>query len=167
MQVIEGESAVHTPGSHSSRPITVEVTDETGRPVEGAAVSFHAPNDGPTALFASGLRTEILQTDARGRATLRGLRVNQVSGRFLIRIVASKEQARVGALCSQYIAEEKGNAPAARAKSGKAKWLAVVAVLAGGAAGGYYASARAGHDSSSPPAAPVTIGTPSISVGTP
>ena len=40
IRVIEGEGAVHLPGSRSSRPITVEITEETGKPVAGAAVSF-------------------------------------------------------------------------------------------------------------------------------
>ena len=34
------------------------VTDETGRPVANAAVSFRLPEDGPGGMFSSGPRTE-------------------------------------------------------------------------------------------------------------
>ena len=96
IQFIEGEGAVHAPGSRSARPLTVEVTDETGRPVPGAAVSFHLPDEGPGGAFANGLRTEVAVTDAQGRVSLHGLQVNRMPGRFQIRVVANKEQARAG-----------------------------------------------------------------------
>jgi len=57
IRVIEGEGAVHLPGSRSPRPITVEITEETGKPVAGAAVSFHLPEGGPGGAFVNGLRT--------------------------------------------------------------------------------------------------------------
>jgi hypothetical protein len=170
MHVIEGEGAVHTPGSRGSRPLTVEVTDETGRPVAGATVSFHTPVDGPSALFLSGLRTEILSTDANGRATVRGLQANREPGRFLVRIVATKEQARVGSLSSQYIAEPKTSSPAARGKSGsggKKRWMAILSVVGGGAAAGYWVAANRSSSPSSPAAPPVTIGSPVITIGKP
>ena len=39
IKVVEGEGAVHPPGARSPRPLTIEITDETGRPVPGAAVT--------------------------------------------------------------------------------------------------------------------------------
>ena len=183
IRVIEGEGAVHVPGTRSSRPITVEITDETGKPVAGAAVSFHLPEMGSGGTFVNGLRTEVAITDARGRAGLHGLQANRVPGRFQIRILASKEQARAGTVSFQYVAEPKGGAPApstamASAKSAPAaggnhsKWLWVAAAVVGGAV----AAVVAWHGSSAtptavtPPAAPapvLTIGSPTISVGKP
>src|SRR6266566_3931967 len=64
--VIEGEGTVHVPGSRSSRPLTVEIADETGKPVADAAVSFHVPGDGPGGTFPNGLRTAVVTTDAHG-----------------------------------------------------------------------------------------------------
>src|SRR4051794_2746222 len=98
IQFVEGEGAVHAPGSRSSRPLTVEVTDETGRPVPSAAVSFHLPEEGPGGAFANGLHTDVAVTDAQGRVSLHGLVLNRIPGRFQIRVIATKEQARAGAL---------------------------------------------------------------------
>jgi len=57
---------VHPAASRSARPITVEITEETGKPVAGAAVSFHLPEEGPGGTFVNGLRTEVVITDGRG-----------------------------------------------------------------------------------------------------
>ena len=87
IKVVEGEGTVHVPGARSQRPLTIEVTDETGRPVAGAAVSFHLPEDGPGGTFANDLRTEIMITDAHGRASLHGFQPNRIGGRFQLRIL--------------------------------------------------------------------------------
>jgi hypothetical protein len=172
IQVIEGEGGVHAPGARVARPLSVAVTDETGRPVPGAAVSFHLPEDGPGGTFPNGLRTDVTSTDELGRATLRSIQLNRISGRFQIRVIASKEQARAGTVSFQYIAESGSGAAKARTASsgashGRTKWIAI-AVLVGGAAAGVMASRST---SSAPPgtaAAPtLTIGAPGITVGKP
>ncbi len=168
IQVIEGEGAVHLPGSHSAHPLTVQVTDETGKPVEGAAVSFHLPEDGPGGAFTNGLRTDVATTDARGRASARGIQFNRTGGRFQVRIFASKEQARAGMASFQYVAETSGGAAKAGPHS-RRKWIAVVAgVAAGGVLGGVLAG-RSGAAAAVPPSTPpaLTVGTPTISVGKP
>jgi hypothetical protein len=173
IRVIEGEGAVHLPGSRSTRPITVEITDETGKPVAGAAVSFHLPDGGPSGAFVNGLRTEVVIADAHGRASLHGLLANRIPGRFQIRILASKEQARAGTVSFQYVAESRGGAARkdAAASSRRRKWIVVAAAVASGAVAGLVAI-RGG--AASPAAAPVglvppvlSIGSPSITVGKP
>jgi hypothetical protein len=174
IQVVEGEGAVHAPGARSGHPLTVSVTDETGKPVSAAAVSFHLPEDGPGGSFVNGLRTDVAVTDSHGRATVRAFQANRLPGRFEIRIVASKEQARAGTVIFQYIAGAGKAAPTA-ARSPARRWL----VIAAAAGGGILAAALASHGSSSTPAAtpsaPVsstptvvlTIGPPAITVGHP
>src|SRR5436190_9360824 len=125
IQVLEGDGAVHAPGSRSSRPLIVAITDETGRPVSGAAVSFHLPEEGPGGAFANGLHTDVAVTDAQGRVALHGLQVNRVPGRFQIRVIANKEQARAGVMSSQYVAELHSGAAAAGAPRSHARWIAV------------------------------------------
>lgn len=173
IQVIEGESAVHAPGSHVSRFLTVEITDDTGKPVEGAAVTFHLPEDGSSGTFANGLRTDVITSDSRGRATLPGLTLNRVAGRFQVRIVAAKEQARAGIVSLQYIAEPGGGAAAAPSAGGshRARWIAIGALAAGGAAAAILAGrsgASAAPASQTSTTAPVlSIGSPTITVGKP
>jgi hypothetical protein len=171
IRVIEGEGVVHLPGARSSRPITVEITDETGKPVAGAAVSFHLPEGGPSGAFVNGLRTEVVITDALGRASLHGLLANRVPGRFQIRILASKEQARAGTVSFQYVAESRGAAAKAdAAPSGRRKWI-VVAAAVGGAVAGIVAMRGSAASPAAVPGAPVppalSIGSPSITVGKP
>jgi hypothetical protein len=169
IQVVEGDGAVHAPGSRAARPLVVRVTDETGQPVSGAAVSFHVPEDGPGGVFAGGLRTEVGSTDSGGAASLRGLRLNRISGSFQIRIFASKEQARAGVISNQYIAGARSGV-AAKARTGWRKWIAVAALVGGGAAAGLLAAGRTGGAASQPAAAAASapaIGQPAITVGKP
>ena len=175
IRVVEGEGAVHQPGTRSTRPITVEITEETGKPVPGAAVSFHLPENGPGGAFVNGLRTEVVITDAHGRASLHGLLANRTPGRFQIRILASKEQARAGTVSFQYVAEPRGGvAAASAAPPSRLKWLALAAAVAGGAAAGFLASGRAAAipSAATPLAVPtppvsLSIGNPTITVGKP
>jgi hypothetical protein len=111
--VVSGEGAVHAAGAHVAKPVIVQITDGSGRPVEGARVSFQIPEDGPGGLFATGLRTDLVTTDSRGRAVVRSLQLNRIAGSFSIRITAAKERARAGMMVKQSIGE--ASAPAASA----------------------------------------------------
>lgn len=105
IKVLDGEAAVHPAGARVAHPITVEVTDDSGRPVAGAAVSFQLPPDGPSGLFSNGLRTDLVLTDSSGRAAIHSVQLNRLGGPLRIRVTAVKEQARAGAVCLQYIGE--------------------------------------------------------------
>lgn len=171
IRVVEGEGGIHIPGTRSNKPLIVEVTDETGRAVPRAAVSFHLPDDGPGGIFANGLRTDVVSTDDHGRASLRGWQLNRTPGRFQIRITASKEQATAGLISFQYIAEPtpgaeaKNNRPASGVLHSRVKWLAIVALVGGSAAGAGVVASR--HTASSATTPPLTIGAPAITVGKP
>ena len=90
IHIVEGEGAVYAIGSRATRGVTVQVTDETGKPVESAVVSFRLPDDGPTGEFSSGMRTEIVPTGADGRANVWGMQWNRVTGPLEVRITAAK-----------------------------------------------------------------------------
>jgi len=116
IKVLDGEGAVHSLGAHVAHPITVEVTDENGKPVAGAAVSFQLPAQGPSGTFSNGLRTDLILTDAAGRAAIHSMQLNRTGGQLRIRITAVKEQARAGAISTQYISASHGAAPVTSAR---------------------------------------------------
>jgi hypothetical protein len=175
IKVAEGEGTVLPAGSRSTRTLIVEITDDLGHSVQGAAVSFHLPADGPGGTFTNGLRTDMAITDSLGRAQVRGIQVNRTPGRFEIRITAVKEQARAGMLSFQYVGEARSGSR--RASAGRKRWLALGLLLASAAAGGAVATTMGGGGTKTaastpatvptPPAAGVTIGPPVISVGRP
>ena len=116
MRVVEGEGLVHTTGTRSARPLTVLICDETGRPVEGASVSFRLPEEGPGGSFRGGLRTDVARTGANGQASIRNVEWNELPGPFQIRVIAARDRTRAGIAVPLYLAgrHEKRAAAAGR-----------------------------------------------------
>ncbi len=155
------------------------VTDAAGKPVEHASVTFLLPDQGPSGVFNSGQRNQVVTTSPDGRATVWGMQWNKTPGTVEFRITAVKDQERAGILATQYLkdssafqtaavqtpAEEAGGQGVfTAAHKGHAKYL-LIGILAGGAAAAGMAFARS-HSSSTTSATPtLTIGTPSILVG--
>lgn len=167
--MLEGEGAVCAPGVKSRGGLVVQVTDETGRPVDGTAVSFRLPEEGPGGVFARGMRTEIATTTPDGRAAVYGLECNGNPGPFQIRVTAVKDQVRAGLIVSQYVSNK---ATAAVGKSlrprSRRKWWITAGIAAGAAAGAVLATSgqsKAGPAATSAP--PPQIGLPTITVGRP
>ena len=163
---------VYRTGARASRGLTVLVTDEAGKPVPNAAVSFRLPESGPSGVFGSGLRTEIVNTGADGRASVWGMQWNRTAGPMEIRITAVKDQARAGIISTQYLndtaAPQAGSEGVFKAShKSKTKWL-VIGALVGGAAAAGMAFGQS-HTTPAAAAAPagISIGTPSIIVGHP
>jgi len=92
--VLRGAGVVHPTGSRISMPIAVEVTDQAGNPVEGAAVSFRLPAAGPSGTFSNGLTTYIVFNGKDGRAAASKVRWNDKPGMIEVRRAAGKGRAR-------------------------------------------------------------------------
>jgi hypothetical protein len=170
IRIAEGNDAVYATGSRATRGLTVLITDESGRPVDGATVSFVLPASGPSGLFNSGARTEIAITHSDGRAAAWGMRWNHTAGPFEIRITAVKGEARAGTVSAQALSDSPVAKGAASTKSGtgrgghKLLWISVI--LAGAAAAGA-AGLVAGKTTTGAAASPATalqIGTPTITL---
>lgn len=164
IRVVEGEGSVHRCGSRSATGLVVEVTDEAGKPVEGATVSYRMPEEGSGGVFADGLSTTVVPTGTSGRAEVRGIRWNSKPGPVNIRVTAAKGGARAGAAIFVYLSDT-AVAPS-KAHRGL-KWLAI-GILAIGAAGGaaYALSGRLKNSqAAAPPPTPLSIGAPTITVG--
>jgi len=173
IRVLEGEGVAYPLGGRATRGVTVQVTDETGKPIEGAAVSFRLPEEGPSGAFSNGSRTEIATTKADGKASAWGMQWNRTEGSFEIRITAVKGQARAGTVCAVYLskltavtAESGSSSPLRIARNHK--WLWITLAVAGAA--GVAVAVTALHAKSvplGPTVTPTTIGLPSIVVGQP
>jgi hypothetical protein len=173
IRIIEGEGLVYTAGSRATRGITVQVTDETGKPVEGASVSFRLPEDGPSGAFSTGSKSEIATTRPDGRASVWGMQWNRTVGSLEVRITAVKGQARAGTICASYISEAAaGHVSASDSRVGGGsshKWVWILLVAAGAVGAGAVAAVGGKSGSGSAPtgAAGPSIGTPSITIGHP
>jgi hypothetical protein len=176
IRVVEGEGAVYPIGSRATRGVTVQVTDETGKPVDNVAVVFRLPEDGPTGTFSSGMQTEVATTAADGRANVWGMQWNRVTGPLEVRITAAKGQARAGTVCGLYLSNAvvsseprlgKKEGPLSGWRSHKKIWIGVgiaaaafVGVAAVSGRGTPSVAAAAGVNAPQ-------IGTPSIIIGKP
>jgi hypothetical protein len=148
--VVEGQGAINNVREHRAKEPVVQVVDDGNAPVPGATLTFQLPDSGASGTFGTGERMLTMVTDAKGQAVGRGLRPNQVVGRFGIRVTASYR----GETTSTTIFQTNA-APAGAASSGggskKFLWIALV----GGAAAGGLVAARGHGSSSSPSVVPV------------
>ncbi len=175
LKVLEGEGTVYRTGSRATRGITVLVTDETGKPVPAAAVSFRMPDEGASGVFSSGLKTEVMTTGPDGKASVWGMQWNKTPGPVEIRITAVKDQARAGLVSTQYLSAEVdakagGDGVFSASHKGRTKWILIAAAVGGGAAAGLLLgkSHSSSNDSSSTLSSTgIVIGNPSINVGHP
>ncbi|HLK19479.1 MAG TPA: hypothetical protein VKT81_10995 [Bryobacteraceae bacterium] len=175
LKVLEGEGTVYRTGSRATRGITVLVTDETGKPVPAAAVSFRMPDEGASGVFSSGLKTEVMTTGADGKASVWGMQWNKTPGPVEIRITAVKDQARAGLVSTQYLSAEVdakagGDGVFSASHKGRTKWILIAAAVGGGAAAGLLlgkSHASSNDSSSTLSSTGIVIGNPSINVGHP
>lgn len=174
LKVLEGEGTVYRTGTRATRGLTVLVTDENGKPVPDAAVSFRMPDEGASGVFSSGLKTEVITTGPDGRATAWGMQWNKTPGPVEIRITVVKDQARAGLVSTQYLSDQVapkagGEGVFTAPHGGKTKWLVIAAGVAGGAAAGLFfnKSHTTPTGTSSPSSTGILINAPTISIGHP
>jgi hypothetical protein len=106
LRVIEEPKA--NAGSVPAKALTVQVRDESGNPVQDAAVAFRLPDTSASGTFADGTQSAVAYTDASGTAHVEGIRWIASSGTVPVRITASKGNSHAGLLF-----EEKLSASAA------------------------------------------------------
>lgn len=172
LKVVEGDGVEYRTGTRATRGLTVLITDETGKPVDMAAVSFRLPDEGASGTFNSGLRTEIVTTGPDGRASVWGMQWNKTPGPVEIRVTAIKEQARAGIISTQYlsdtVAAKAGGEGVFTASHGGHKWLWLAGIAAAAVGGGAaFALSKGSTASSTSPVTGLSIGSPSIIVGHP
>jgi hypothetical protein len=173
LKVVEGEGVTYRSGTRATRGITVQVTDEDGRPLEMASVTFRLPDQGPSGTFSSGMRTEVVITGPDGRAAIWGMQWNKTPGTVQIRIAAVKEQARAGIVSTQYLSDSVapkagGEGVFTSSHGGGHKWLWIAGIAGLAAGGAAFALLRSKTATPTPTATTgLSIGVPSIIVGQP
>jgi len=160
---------VYPIGSRATRGITVQVTDETGHPMDAATVGFRLPEGGPGGTFSTGAKTETVTTGADGRAGVWGMQWNRTVGPFEIRITAMKGQTRAGTLCSQYLTDALAPHQARVGPRHGHPWLWVSLALAGATAGSLAVTGLSGKPAQGAAASStgVQLGAPTITLGHP
>ncbi|HEY2846075.1 MAG TPA: hypothetical protein VGJ09_20600 [Bryobacteraceae bacterium] len=171
IHIVEGEGAVYPIGTRATRGVTVQVTDETGKPVESAAVSFRLPDEGPTGAFSSGMRTEIATTGVDGRASAWGMQWNRVTGPLEVRITAAKGQARAGTVCGLFLSDAASKEPRTTSSGGwrshRKIWLGVAVAAAAFASVAAVTSRGSPSGTAAGTVNAPQIGTPTIIIGKP
>jgi hypothetical protein len=165
IRIVDGEGQKYAMGSRATRGLSVEITDDSGKPVEGATVTFLLPAQGPGGVFANGTRTEVTSSRADGTAQASGIQWNHTPGSFEIRITAAKEDVHAGTVCPLSLTDfaETLPAKAVSAKHSGHKWLWIA--LGAGAAVGAGLAARSVVSSPAEVVNTVKIGAPTISIG--
>jgi hypothetical protein len=149
--VLEGDGAINNIREHTAHAPVIRLLDAEERPVAGATVNFLLPDLGAGGYFPEGRSNLTTRTDTDGRAVARGLRPNNVAGRFQIRVSATSGSHKGAATISQI-----NVAPAAARGKSKTKYLIAV-LVAGGAAGAAFAAKGSGKGSSTPTPGGTTI----------
>jgi hypothetical protein len=139
VEIIEGQNAINNITRNTAYEPVIEIRDAGGRPVPGANVTFTLPAVGPSGVFTDGSKTLMIQTDASGRATARGLRPNNQVGQFDIRVTASFQ----GQSASVNITQTNAAPAVSTTKSGK-KLAIILGIVGGGAAAVAVAAAGGG-----------------------
>ena len=160
--IVEGDGAINNIKERTVREPVIEVDDENHKPIAGAAVVFFLPNQGPGGTFFDGTKSLTVTTDAQGRATVRGIKFNNLSGQMQIRVTASSSGQTATAVITQ--TNVVGVASGA-GLSTTAKVLIIVGIAAGAAVGAVLATRGSSSSSSGTPSAPpitITAGTPTV-----
>jgi hypothetical protein len=120
-------------------PVVVNVLDQNGRPVEGAAVVFRFPLNGPGASFSNGEKARTTRTNADGQAAAVDWMADNGVGRFQVRVTASRGnelgEATISMANVTRITEEMTKGKSKSAWSSRWVKVAIVAGAAGAAAG--------------------------------
>ena len=142
--ILDGEGAINDIKQRIAREPIVEIRDENDRPLSGALVVFTLPDRGASGVFADGSRSLMVHTDTKGQAVARGLRPNQTTWKFQIRVDTSYQGLTANTSISQT------NVGAAVAGAGiSAKWVTILSIVGGAAAVGAVAATRGSSQSSS------------------
>jgi hypothetical protein len=173
IEVLKGDRGVNILKTKTAIKPVVEVRDRKNLPVAGVAVTFTAPNDGPSVVFLNGSRSITLMSDPAGQAVIEGMEpVNP--GDFQIAVSASLQSETVVTAISLTNVLTEHAAISGAKKPGLSK--GVIFALVGGAAAaaigigvglGGHSGGSSGTTPSAGPSATVGLGSGGVTAGPP
>jgi hypothetical protein len=173
IEVLKGDRGVNILKTKTAIKPVVEVRDRNNLPVAGVAVTFTAPNDGPSVVFLNGSRSITLMSDPAGQAVIEGMEpVNP--GDFQIAVSASLQSETVVTAISLTNVLTEHAAISGAKKPGLSK--GVIFALVGGAAAaaigigvglGGHSGGSSGTTPSAGPSATVGLGSGGVTAGPP
>src|SRR5271163_4015643 len=159
--VVEGDGTINNIKQRVNVELVVEVRDDTQKLIEGAAVVFFLPAQGPSGTFSSGTKTLTTRTDHLGRASAPGIHPNSQTGKFDIRVTASVGGQTASATITQ--TNISGASPGGGGMSFGTKAWIILAICGGVVAGAVIAATHKSSSSSSgTPPIVITPGTPTV-----
>jgi hypothetical protein len=99
--VVAGEGARQQISEKVRIEPAVQVQDQSGKSIEGAAVVFTLPSSGPGGTFENGGHSLTVSTDVLGRAVAHGIHLNRLKGPFDIKVTATFQDLTANAAISQ------------------------------------------------------------------
>lgn len=166
INVLAGEGSANNVSRRLAAAPVVEVTDDAGKPVSGAQVTFETPRTGPSATFFGEMHRNTVTTDAKGQAKVLSLTPNDTLGKFRIFVRATSGNSFAETTINQTNSQGPNSGPQASSKN-KGLWTKVLIIGAAAAIGGGIAASRGGDDAPAAARRPVTIGAGPITVGGP
>lgn len=147
--VTQGEGVRNVAQQIPAKPLMVRVLDANNRPVEGAAVTFIAPEGGPSGEFSNDSKSIRVPTDSNGVATAGPYHPNGFQGGYMIQVRAEFQGASATAAIQQ----------ANIVQGGSHKKVIAIIAIAGAAAGAAVAAHSRSSSSTSTSSAPtITFG---------
>jgi hypothetical protein len=157
--IVQGSGARNVVQQIAPRRLAVRVADSSNRPVPGAAVTFTAPDAGPTGEFENESRTFTTTTDDDGVATAQAYHPNSIRGPYSIHVRSEFQDQMGTALIAQTNIEQGG---------GGRKIFAILGIGAA-AVGAAILAARKDKPSepNTPPPPTITFGGSAVGAPTP
>jgi len=173
IEILKGDGGINILKTKTAVKPVVAVRDRNDRPVAGVAVTFTAPNDGPSVVFLNGSRSITLMSGPTGEIVVEGMEpVNP--GAFQIAVSASlQSETVVTAISLTNVLTARAVATGAK-KQGLSKGVLFALVGAGAAAAigigvglGGHGSSTSGASSSAAPSASIGLGSGGVTAGPP
>lgn len=164
VMVLAGDGELNDLERKIMAPLVVDVLDQNSRPVEGAAVVFRFPLNGPSASFSNGEKARTVRTNADGQAAAVDWIANGAVGKFQVQVSVSRGNELGEAVISMSnvnrITEDMKSKSKGKHKSvWSSRWVKIGIVAgAAGAVAGIVLATRGG----STPTVSASPGTPTI-----